>query len=139
MLADSGGKHILTTYLGTSTSLCLDLLIGDLEPAITDITVYDDILANLYGAERALARGSEGWTIGLDSGGIPTATYNSSIIYTFTGAISPANVYGYAVYTYDSPRILVFTELAPASFTPINNGDQYIINLKIQLSKGTPT
>jgi hypothetical protein len=100
----------------TGDTLTLRLFSNNITPAATDTSsTYTEVTGGGY-SSSALSSGS--WTI--DSSANPaTATYNSFVTFTFTGAIGGSGiVYGY--YITRASGEVVLSQLFPTSVTPIN-------------------
>lgn len=140
VLSDAGAIQILTKYFKNiaptnGNNYTLKLFTNN------NITPVDSDTASTYteadgGGYAAKTLTAASFTIST-SAGIAQAAYAQQT-FTFTGALTAnATIYGY--YVVDDDGALIYAEKASSSFTPTNNGDQYLITPVFQLSKGTPT
>lgn len=137
---DQGSEKILKKYFNnvpaTLPDFTIKLFCNGITPA-TDDTAADFTEASGGGyAAKTLTEGS--FTVALDAGdGVYYASYAAQV-FTFTGALTTnPNIYGY--YILDGDGDIVYSEVAPAVFTPALNGDTLIIIPKIKLGAGTPS
>ena len=134
VLSDVGAAAMLTDYFVSGGNLTLKLFTSNTTPADTDTSgTYTEAAGGGYAA-KTLTAGS--WTVAQVSG-IATASYAQQS-FVFTGGLTDdASVYGY--YITNAAGVLIYAERASAAYTPVNDGDSYLVTLKFGLSKGTPT
>lgn len=114
VVQNSGTKRILEVYLGVGP-LTLKLFSNNKTPAIADLAAeYTAVSGGGY-ADKTLTAGN--WSV--EQGNPSIALYNTDIDFQFTGAPSPATVYGY--YIIDSTSMLISSERFPVvPFVPID-------------------
>jgi hypothetical protein len=141
MLTDLGSDQILKAYFNNNFPVSKDhklrLFSNDYTPVETSVLGnFTEVTGGGYAA-ITLTNGS--WTI--TPANDPSDAIYAEQTFTFTGPIGGSgNIYG--VYVEDnngSTGVVVFAERFATLFTPVNNGDTLKVNIKFQLSKGTPT
>lgn len=104
----------------------------------TNVTPAEGDTAGSYteaagGGYAAKSLTGANWTVATATG-TTTGTYNTAQVWTFTGALTTnATIFGYFLVS-ASGGILLWAELAAASFTPATNGDTLTITPAIQLA-----
>lgn len=132
LVPDVGEAQLLKFALGVDASenQTLKLFCNNITPAEGDTAAtYTEAAGGGYVA-KALTKTS--WTVATATG-TTEGTYAQQT-WTFTGALTTnTTIYGYFVVS-ATGGILLWAELAPATFVPASNGDTYAVTPKIQLA-----
>lgn len=132
LVPDVGEVQLLKFALGVDASenQTLKLYATNITPAEGDTAGTYTAAAGGGYADKTLTKTS--WTVST-SAGVTTGSYAAQT-YTFTGALTTnPTIYGYFVVS-ATGGILLWAELAAATFTPASNGDTYTVTPKIELA-----
>lgn len=138
ILSDMGAVRILQKYFKGEVAISgndytLGLFVNNITPNdLYEVSNFTEPLDGGYAPKTLLA---DNFSISTVSG-IAQATYPQQT-FTFTGVLTTnSTIYGYFIY--DADGILIYSERASTSFTPMNNGDKLLITPIFKLSTGTP-
>lgn len=140
ILTDLGCDQIMKAYYNNnfpaSKNHKLRLFSNDYTPVETSVLGnFTEVTGGGYAA-ISLLNGS--WTI--TPANDPSDAIYAEQTFTFTGTIGgTGNIYGAYLEDNDgSSGVVIIAERFATPFTPVNNGDTLKVNVKFQLSKGTP-
>ena len=140
VLMDTGATQIANSYFkktnpAAGNNLTLKLFVNDITPADDDVIGdYTEASGGGYAAKTLTASEFTTSTVG----GIVQCAYNTQQSFVFTGALT-TNPTIYGAYIVDADGVLICAEKAAASYTPTANGHMYVVDVVVQISKGTPT
>jgi len=139
VLMDTGATQILNSYFKkveptAGNNLTLKLFTNNITPADDD--VIGDYTEAIDGGYAAKTLSAASFTVSTVLGIVQAAYAQQQFV--FTGALT-TNPAIYGAYIVDADGVLICAELAPATYTPANNGDLYAVTPVFQLSKGTPS
>ena len=138
IITDLGCDQELKAYLNNDFPAVKDLTIklytNDYTPVDTSIPAdFTEATGGGY-VSKTMTNGS--WVI--TPANDPSDAIYPELIWTFTGPLTGnPSIYGYFIV--DDNNTLIFAEKFAVARTPVNNGDQLKLTVKVKLSKGTPS
>lgn len=133
VVPDVGEVRLLGMALGTlaQEDQTLKLFVTNVTPAEGDTAgTYTEATGGGYAAKTLTAAN---WPDPTTAAGTTSSSYAEQT-YTFTGALTTnPTIYGYFVVGATS-TVLLWAELAGATFTPANNGDTYKVTPRLESS-----
>lgn len=139
VLMDTGATQIANSYFkkvnpAAGNNLTLKLFVNDITPADDDVIGdYTEAAGGGYAAKTLTASEFTVSTVA----GIVQAVYAQQQ-FVFTGALT-TNPAIYGAYIVDADGVLILAERAASPYTPSDNGHMYVVDVVVQISKGTPS